>query len=198
MPTAFTAEQQELIREELFLKGIQLIRQLGVKRTTVDKLTKECGIAKGSFYLFYSSKEEYLMALAGYTSGRAEEMLLAKLAGRKQMSTAEFFEFFREYLYSDYDLMGSMNVNDFLWLKEHMSDYHLFDPDRQVAAMKQWLGLMSDARTDVDTGTVVNLIKSIYAMREHRDTLVEASLDNSIEVELRALEIYISGKGKIL
>lgn len=73
MPTAFTAEQQESIREELFLKGIQLIRRLGVKRTTVEKLTRECGIAKGSFYLFYPSKEEYLMALAEYASGRADE-----------------------------------------------------------------------------------------------------------------------------
>ena len=35
-------------------------------------------------------------------------------------------------------------------------------------------------------------------MREHRDTMVEESLDNSIEMVLRLLEIYISGKGEIL
>lgn len=46
--------------------------------------------------------------------------------------------------------------------------------------------------------TVVNLMKSIYAMREHRATLVEESLDNSIEMVIRLLEVYISGKGKLL
>ena len=41
-------------------------------------------------------------------------------------------------------------------------------------------------------------IKSIYAMREHRAAMVEESLDNSIEMVLRLLEIYILGKGEIL
>lgn len=35
-------------------------------------------------------------------------------------------------------------------------------------------------------------------MRESRDTLIEAALDNSIEMMLRMLEIYISGKGDLL
>lgn len=198
MPTAFTKEQQETIKEKLFIAGIKLIRELGVQRTTVDKLTKKCGIAKGSFYLFYSSKEEYLLALSEYANAKMQDMLLKKLSGRKQMTTKEFFEFYREYLYSDYDLMGSMNIDDFLWLKQHMADYHLFDPSLQIITLKQWLKLMSDARKDIDPGTVVNLIKSIYAMREHRDTLIEASLDNSIEIVLRTLEIYISGKGNVI
>lgn len=47
-------------------------------------------------------------------------------------------------------------------------------------------------------GTVVNLIKSIYAMREHRAALVEESLDNGIEMVLRMLEIYVSGKGELI
>lgn len=198
MPTGFTKEQQETIKEKLFIAGIKLIRELGVQRTTVDKLTKKCGIAKGSFYLFYSSKEEYLLALSEYANAKMQDMLLKKLSGRKQMTTKEFFEFYREYLYSDYDLMGSMNIDDFLWLKQHMADYHLFDPSLQIITLKQWLKLMSDARKDIDPGTVVNLIKSIYAMREHRDTLIEASLDNSIEIVLRTLEIYISGKGNVI
>lgn len=196
MPIGFTDEEQKEIKEKLFYAGIELIRELGVQRTTVDKLTKKCGIAKGSFYLFYSSKEEYLMALAAFTSEKTSEMLEKKLAGRKQMSTAEFFEFFREYLYSDLDLMGNLGINDFLWLKEHMSDYHLFDPDEQMITMKQWLDLMYDANTDIDIGAVVNLIKAIYAMREHRDTLVESSLDNSIDILLKALERYVSGKSE--
>lgn len=196
MPIGFTDEEQKAIKEKLFYAGIELIRELGVQRTTVDKLTKKCGIAKGSFYLFYSSKEEYLMALAAFTSEKTSEMLEKKLAGRKQMSTAEFFEFFKEYLYSDLDLMGNLRINDFLWLKEHMSDYHLFDPDEQMITMKQWLDLMYDANADIDIGAVVNLIKAIYAMREHRDTLVESSLDNSIDILLKALERYVSGENE--
>ncbi|MCM1039367.1 MAG: TetR/AcrR family transcriptional regulator [Ruminococcus sp.] len=198
MPASFTKKQQVEIREQLFHEGIKLFRTLGVQRTTVSKLTSACGIAKGSFYSFYESKEAFILALAEWAEQKKNEMLKEKLAGRSQMSTHEFLEFFREYLCSEYDLMNGLTVDDFLWLKTHMADADLFNPVDQMALAQVWLSMILDVRENIDCGTVVNLIKSIYAMREHRDTLVEASLDNSIEIMLRVLEIYISGKGTLL
>lgn len=194
MPTGFTQEQQEQIREELFRKGISLIRELGLQRTTVDRLTKACGIAKGSFYLFYESKEDYLVALEGYTSGKMREMLDRYLAGRTRMTTREFCSFLREWLYSDYDIMSHLTVDDFLWIRTHMADQNYFDPAQQQPLVEHLLAGISDARANVDSGTVVNLIKCIYAMREHRDTMVEGSIDRSMDLILQMLEQYISGK----
>ncbi|MCM1253676.1 MAG: TetR/AcrR family transcriptional regulator [Clostridium sp.] len=198
MPASFTKKQQNKIREQLFHEGIKLFRTYGVQRTTVSKLTSVCGIAKGSFYSFYESKEAYILALIKWAESKTEEMLKEKLAGRSRMSAHEFLEFFREYLYSEYDLMNGLTIDDFLWLKTHMADADLFNPVDQMAQAKIWLSLIYDVRDGIDYGIVVNLIKSIYAMREHRDTLVEASLDNSIDIMLRTLEIYISGKGELL
>lgn len=198
MPASFTKEQQEEIREQLFHVGTRLSRALGVQRMTVSKLTASCGIAKGSFYSFYESKEEFIMALAAWADRKTEEMLNRKLGGRSQMTTHEFFEFFREFLYSEYDLMNGLTVEDFYWLKTHMAKADLFNPVNQMETARTWLSLISDTRENIDYGTVVNLIKSIYAMREHRDTMMEESLDNSVEMVLRLLEIYISGKGEIL
>ncbi|MCM1126477.1 MAG: TetR/AcrR family transcriptional regulator [Lachnospiraceae bacterium] len=198
MPASFTRKQQEEIREQLFHEGIKLFRTLGVQRTTVSKLTSACGIAKGSFYSFYESKEAFILALITWAEQKKDEMLKEKFAGRSQMSAHEFLEFFREYLYSEYDLMNGLTVNDFLWLKTHMADADLFNPVDQMALAQKWLPLISDVRENVNCGMVVNLVKSIYAMREHRDTLVEASLADSIDLMLRVLEIYISGKGALL
>lgn len=198
MPASFTKEQQEEIREQLFHTGIRLSRMFGVQRMTVSKLTSACGIAKGSFYSFYKSKEEFILALIEWADQKTEEMLSRKLAGRMQMSTHEFFEFFREFLYSEYDLMNGLTVDDFLWLKTHMSEADLFNPVDQLKVVKRWLSLISDEKEDIDYGTVVNLMKSIYAMREHKATLVEESLDNSIEMVIRLLEVYISGKGGLI
>lgn len=198
MPASFTKTQQDNIREQLFHEGIRLFRTCGVQRATVSRLTSVCGIAKGSFYSFYESKEEFILALIKWAETKTEEMLKEKLAGRSRMSAHEFLEFFREYLYSEYDLMNGLTVNDFLWLKTHMTEADLFNPIDQMAQAEIWLSLIYDVRENIDCGIVVNLIKSIYAMREHRDTLVESSLDASIDIMLRALEIYISGKGELL
>lgn len=193
VPVPFTPVQQEELREQLFHEGIRLCRTLGVQRMTVARLTQACGIAKGSFYSFFESKEAFILSLIDYADQKAEEMLLNKLAGRAKMSVHEFFEFFREYLHSDYDLMNGLKIDDFLWLRTHMKDENLFDPRNQMETAGSWLSLIGDMRRDVDSGTVVNLIKSIYAMREHRDTMVEASLENSIEMILQMLENYLTG-----
>ena len=175
MPNAFTDEETKRIRKELILAGIHLSKELGLQKMSVEKLTSAVGIAKGSFYLFFGSKEDFILEAAEYAGQESQKMLLAKLNGRQQMSAHEFIEFFDAYLHSEFDLMNGLTFNDFLWLS-----------------------LIYDVREGVDTGTFVNLIKSIYAIREHSDTMVKASLESSIQIILRSIEIYISGKGEIL
>lgn len=198
MPNAFTEEESKHIRQELILAGIRLSKELGVQKMSVEKLTAAVGIAKGSFYLFFGSKEDFILEVAAYASEETQKMLLKKLNGRTQMSAHEFMEFFSEYLHSDLDLMNGLTVSDFYWLKNHIKKQVLFDPDMQIKTAQFWLSLISDVREGVDTGTFVNLIKSIYAIREHSDTMVIASLENSVQILLHTIEIYISGKGEII
>ena len=198
MPNAFTEEESKRIRQELILAGIRLSKELGVQKMSVEKLTAAVGIAKGSFYLFFGSKEDFILEVAAYASEETQKMLLKKLNGRTQMSAHEFMEFFNEYLHSDLDLMNGLTVSDFYWLKNHIKKQVLFDPDIQIKTAQFWLSLISDVREGVDTGTFMNLIKSIYAIREHSDTMVIASLENSVRILLHTIEIYISGKGEII
>lgn len=198
MPTAFTEEEAKRIKQELILAGIRLSKELGLQKMSVEKLTAAVGIAKGSFYLFFDSKEDFILEIANYTGEGTQKLLLSKLNGRRQMSAHEFIEFFDEYLHSDFDVMSGLTVNDFFWLQKHIKKQMLFDPNQQIKTAELWLSLIDDVREGVDVGTFVNLIKSIYAIREHRDTMAAASIENSIRVLLQTIEIYISGKGKII
>ena len=197
MPIAFTEEEMTKLRHELILAGIRLSRELGLQRMSVEKITSAVGIAKGSFYIFFDSKD-FILEIADYANRETEKMLLAALNGRRQMSAHEFISFFNMYIHSDYDLMGGLTVNDFFWLQKHIKKQDLFDPDAQLKTAQIWLSLINNVRDGVDVGTFVNLIKSIYAIREHSDTMVKSSIENSIQVILRTIEIYISGKGDII
>ena len=110
MPTAFTDEETERIRSALIQAGIRLSKELGLQRMSVEKLTAAVGIAKGSFYLFFGSKEDFILAVAEYMGAQTQKMLLSRLNGRRQMSAHEFMEFFSEYLHSDFDLMNGLTI----------------------------------------------------------------------------------------
>lgn len=198
MPTAFTDEELEHIRSALIQAGIRLSKELGLQKMSVEKLTAAIGIAKGSFYMFFGSKEDFILEVAEYTGAQTQKMLLSRLNGRRKMSAHEFMEFFSEYLHSDFDLMNGLTVEDFFWLKKHIKKQVLFDPDEQIKTAELWLSLINDVRPGADAGTFVNLIKSIYAIREHSDTMVKASMESSVQVLLRTIEVYVSGKGSIV
>ncbi|TPG89190.1 TetR/AcrR family transcriptional regulator [Brevibacillus laterosporus] len=58
--------KQEL-KEHIFLQALKLFKEKGFDNVTVEEITKACGIAKGTFYNYFSKKEAILLHL-----GRAQ------------------------------------------------------------------------------------------------------------------------------
>jgi len=57
MPKAFTESECTYIKQRLMQEAKACLTQFGVRKTTVDELVKRVNIPKGTFYLFYKSKE---------------------------------------------------------------------------------------------------------------------------------------------
>lgn len=76
MPKGFTDEEKLQIQIDLKEKGKALFEQYGFKKTSVSLITDKVGIAKGSFYIFYDSKEElFIDILEDLEEGIQNEML---------------------------------------------------------------------------------------------------------------------------
>ena len=67
MSRAFNEEEKEAIRKKLITEGRVLFERYGLKKTNVAEIADAAGIAKGSFYNFYNSKEElFIDVLDGF------------------------------------------------------------------------------------------------------------------------------------
>ena len=79
MSVAFSDKEKEEIQKLLREAAWECARTIGVKKTTVEQLTKAADISKGAFYLFYPSKEmlffEVLEELHTMIYSRAAEAL---------------------------------------------------------------------------------------------------------------------------
>lgn len=58
MPRTFTEHERTVIQDAMVEVGAALIRKKGIRQVTVEDITKGANIAKGSFYSFYSLREE--------------------------------------------------------------------------------------------------------------------------------------------
>lgn len=57
MPKAFSNKEREYIKNALMEEAQNCLKLYGIKKTTVDELVKGVNIPKGTFYLFFKSKE---------------------------------------------------------------------------------------------------------------------------------------------
>lgn len=88
MPRAFDEREREAIDEQLRAAGRKLFSTLGIAKTSIDQLIGAAGIAKGSFYQFYESKELLFMTLLEETEDRVRTPLLeGKSSSRKVFET---------------------------------------------------------------------------------------------------------------
>ena len=59
----FSSKEKNIIKERLFNAGEQLFVQYGIRKVTIEDLTKAAGIAVGSFYSFFESKESLYLEI---------------------------------------------------------------------------------------------------------------------------------------
>jgi len=57
MPRAFSENEREYIKRRLMEEARNCLKLYGFRKTTVDEIVKKANIPKGTFYLFFESKE---------------------------------------------------------------------------------------------------------------------------------------------
>ena len=75
MPRGFTEQEKNRIIQLLMDEGRVLFSRYGLKKTSINELVKEAGIAPGSFYTFFNSKEELYFEIIE----KEEELIKAAL-----------------------------------------------------------------------------------------------------------------------
>ncbi|WP_029410482.1 TetR/AcrR family transcriptional regulator [Treponema pedis] len=63
MPANFTIEEKEAVRKALFKKGYELLSQYGMKKLKIHDIARAVGIAAGTFYHFFPSKDAFISEL---------------------------------------------------------------------------------------------------------------------------------------
>lgn len=62
----FSDNEREIIQQKLMQEGERLFTAFGLKKVTIDEIVQATGIAKGSFYSFYTNKEHLFMDIAAH------------------------------------------------------------------------------------------------------------------------------------
>jgi AcrR family transcriptional regulator len=178
MPKGFTEKEKQLIRKKLIETGREHFERFGVRKTNVADLAREAGIAKGTFYLFFDSKEDLFLTINEEFDKKLQRE--APLRLEKSQNPKETFRKFLKYVLDLFNTDPMMKLaadkEEFERLSHKIpSDEFRFHQESTneffTKLIKKWQqkGLIRDHDPEV----IVGAVKSLYFVFMHRDFIGE-------------------------
>ncbi|NAO99936.1 TetR family transcriptional regulator [Halomonas sp. MG34] len=92
----FGQREKEWIQQDLLTKGRDLFVKRGLKKTSISDITKSVGIAQGSFYNFYESKEVLYLEILEQEEEKIREQLVLPFFQSGNVTRESFKSFLME------------------------------------------------------------------------------------------------------
>ncbi|WP_413363358.1 TetR/AcrR family transcriptional regulator [Lysinibacillus sp. 3P01SB] len=171
----FTDNEKEHIKQNLLTKGRNIFIKYGLAKTSIDEIIKECGIAKGTFYKFFDSKEElYYEILINEVEVR--EGVLNELF-RKNLTSKELLHSFFHFSFD------SVEKNPFLQqffqnedherlirkLPDQMSEFNQMNAMRGIQAVN--LLIEQGTLPTNDPRVIVGIMQAVLTLRLHKNEI---------------------------
>ncbi len=163
MPKIFSQEDRTEISNRLKANALQLLREKPYRKITVEEITGRTGIAKGTFYNFFTSKEDFFYIILLEMSGENVERIRA-IAGRQVSKKQELRSLLAEMILdmeSPTDNLDKDDISIITRLKNGAS----FPDEAKLFAQALYDGRLK-IRKDADRTTVENLLTVILQQRK--------------------------------
>ena len=176
MGRPFNDTEKSNIRNLLITKGRELFSIHGLKKTTIEDITREAGIAQGSFYAFFDSKEALYFKIL-----EAEEREIAQTLRSKLYSIELDRKNFKDFLSVSLDLIvGNELIKDLILTDSYQSllrkipeatmKRHLNDEAQllmETIGVYQEKGIMKVADPDILAG----MFHSLFLLHLHKQEI---------------------------
>lgn len=188
MPKTYSEQERAFIKHSLKLHALECLSTYGIKKTTVDELVKRARIPKGTFYLFYESKEVLLFEVIMEFHNKIQDKFLMEvkehaISMNAKVLTSIFLSIAREVRQSGFlEILtgGEMEVLIRKLPREHVVSHLNHDDDM----VKQLITILPEVKEE-NTEKYSAALRAIFLAMLHQQEIGEGFED--------ALELLVEG-----
>lgn len=194
MPKCYSQQEREYIIKRLKEEAAKCLSQYGIKRTTVDEIVKRVKIPKGTFYLFYKSKELLLFDVILEEHDKIEKQLLEALSrlNPKEITCEEMTDLLFGFYKAAEDIpilkMLSSGEIEILTRKlpEDVVTEHLLQDNSMIERLFEKI---VPKGKDMEVFSVA--FRNIYFATLHKNEFDERHYDDALKLLIRGLVIQL-------
>ncbi|MDD2980865.1 MAG: TetR/AcrR family transcriptional regulator [Hespellia sp.] len=195
LPKCYSEQERAYIKNRLKEEAAKCMGQYGIRRTTVDELVKRVKIPKGTFYLFYQSKELLLFEVILEFHDQIEQELyqaIQRIGGEQcdaKKVTDVIFGFFQKAAASPVlKMIGSEEV-ELLARKlpaEVLQGHLEYDND-----MVERVFSLLPVKREVDKDAFSAAFRGIYFATLHKEEMGEEHFDQALKLMIHGLVLQM-------
>jgi len=194
MPRELNENEKNFEKSRLIKCGKYLLFRFGIRRVSVDDLAKEAGIAKGSFYNYFHSKDEFIYEMiwqlhkemfSDFKQQFSQITQLGKEQQRNEIKKA-FFAMYKAPTF-DFLILEHNEIRIFLsrYSKEELEKIESLEKEKY----KELFHLLNIKDKQIEV--VQNYIHIIIFGISHTDILNKNYLDQTVEALFDGLLNYL-------
>lgn len=181
MPAIFNEEKRKQVRINLLENGFEHIKRFGLKKTSIEEVAKDSGIAKGTFYSFFPSKEEFVASIILYKREvykREITVLISEAGGLTKECVRKIL---KRTAFGDANLYAYLTAEDLAVLTARAPKSIIPMEEDVAITTGVLLSLIPDKRTDCDWQVIANYVKIMVLAVINRKLLLEGAVEKSID-----------------
>ena len=190
MPQIFDKIGRDKVRTQLLETGFELIKQYGLKKTSVSDIAKKSGIATGTFYNFFPSKEEFVYQLV-LSKRQSVKAAFDELTANGKVDRERFRIFLRKLYFEDNDVFQYLSDEEINILKARWKSEYWKNEQNDEQTSKWVLGCLTGLKENVNWKVFANFTKSVSLIRHEKDKLYPDAYEETIEMLIDALLHYL-------
>lgn len=188
MPKIFSEQEREIIRMKLINAGMEELENKSYRNIAVDSLAAEVGIAKGTFYNFFPSKEAYFYAVMQFVKEKnrneLKELLLCEKIQKDEIVSCLYHRYTKIKTVYDYFSPEEIKI---IVRKLPNSD----EADDSVEFAEWICENLSVSDKEKKAKIIVNMCNIMAMAASNRDMLEPCTYEETIFIFCNAIADYI-------
>lgn len=191
MPKIFSEQEREIIRIKLLKAGIHELENKSYHNIAVDSLAAEVGIAKGTFYNFFPSKEAYFYAIMQFIKERnrseLKKLLLCEKIQKNEVVACLYHRYTKIKTVYDYFSPEEMKII--------MRKLPNGDEANDSVEFAEWIcENLSVSEKEKKAKVIVNMCNIMAMAASNRDMLEPCAYEETILVFCNAIADFMFEK----
>lgn len=187
----FSSSEKEMIRQKLMREGERLFASFGIKKVSIDEIVRATGIAKGSFYSFYSNKEHLYMDIAANLQMKMWRDMDAFLSENRSLPPRELCKRCFLWMFNELERYPMLKQTDgetaeYLYRKlpPEVIEAHTQDDSRELTKLQEY-GVHFTCGIEIAAKTLQTLAISFLNLQQEnaddQQTIMEIILDGVLK-----------------